>query len=182
MKIRWCRICISNKTTFIMQEEINMAFESNQKRTDRGARVIKASPHSIYQAMLNAESVAAWRPPTGMKAEVYTFEPREGGIYRMAFIYKDKAIAGKTKENADVFEGKFVELVPDKRVVEAVVFESEDPAFAGTMTITTTLTPVEGGTEVSIICSDVPNGIKEEDHQEGIKSTLENLAKFTEES
>jgi len=35
---------------------------------------------------------------------------------------------------------------------------------------------------VSIICSDVPNGIKEEDHQEGIKSTLENLAKFTEES
>jgi len=182
MEIRWCRICISNKTTFIMQEEINMAFESNQKRTDRGARVIKASPHTIYRAMLNAESVAAWRPPTGMKAEVYTFEPREGGIYRMAFIYKDKAIAGKTKENADVFEGKFVELVPDKRVVEAVVFESEDPAFAGTMTITTTLTPVEGGTEVSIICSDVPNGIKEEDHQEGIKSTLENLAKFTEES
>lgn len=180
MEIPWCRICISNKTTFIIQEEINMAFGSDPKRTDRGARVIKASPHAIYQAMLNAEAVAAWRPPTGMKAEVYAFEPREGGIYKMAFIYDDKEIAGKTSANADVFEGKFIELVPDKRVVEAVVFESEDPAFAGTMTITTTLTPVEGGTEVSIVCSDVPSGIKEEDHQEGIRSTLENLAEFTE--
>ncbi|AXY78607.1 ATPase [Paraflavitalea soli] len=157
-----------------------MAFESNQKRTDRGTRVIKASPHSIYQAMLNAESVAAWRPPTGMKAEIYAFEPREGGKYKMAFIYEDTAIAGKTADNADVFEGRFVELVPDKRVVEAVVFESDDPAFAGTMTIATTLTAVEGGTEVAIACTDVPYGIKEEDHQQGIRSTLENLAAFVE--
>lgn len=157
-----------------------MANAPTSKRTDSGSKFIRASPHIIYEAMLNQDAVAAWRPPAGMKAEVYAFEPREGGIYRMAFIYQDKAYAtaGKTSGNADVFEGRFVELVPDERVVEEVVFESDDPAFAGTMTITTTLVPLKGGTEVTITCSNVPTGIKEEDHQQGIRSTLENLAAF----
>jgi hypothetical protein len=36
-------------------------------------------------------------------------------------------------------------LVPDTRVVEAIDFDSEDAAFAGTMTMTWALAPIEGG-------------------------------------
>jgi uncharacterized protein YndB with AHSA1/START domain len=152
-----------------------------EQRTDSGRRVVKATPHAVYQAHLNAEAVASWRPPQGMRARIYTFEPREGGSYRMAFEYTgDHPGRGKTTEHADIFRGEFVELVPDERIVERVTFESADPAFAEPMTVTTVLTPVADGTEVAIVCTDVPSAISAEDHQKGIASTLENLAAFTE--
>ena len=59
------------------------------RRTDTGSRVIHASPSTIYRAFLDAEAVACWRPPAGMKARIYAFDPREGGTYRMAFASTD---------------------------------------------------------------------------------------------
>lgn len=150
------------------------------RRTDTGSRTIKASPEAVYRALVEADAVASWRPPQGMRAEILAFDPREGGTYRMAFIYEDAGSHGKSRDNADVFEGRFVELVRDSRVVELIEFESDDPAFAGVMRIVTTLEPVEGGTRVTVSCEDVPRGIGEDDHQKGIASSLENLAAFTE--
>jgi uncharacterized protein YndB with AHSA1/START domain len=89
-------------------------------------------------------------------------------------------VAGKTSANADVFEGQFVELVPGQRIVERVVFESDDPAYAGAMTVTTTLSAVTEGTRVDIACSNIPDGISAADHAEGMASTLANLADFVE--
>lgn len=57
---------------------------------------------------------------------------------------------------------------------------SKDPAYAGPMTITWTLADVPGGAEVTILCENVPEGIRPHDHETGMRSTLENLAAFTE--
>jgi uncharacterized protein YndB with AHSA1/START domain len=151
-------------------------------RIDSGSKLIKASPEKIYQAYMTADAIAKWRPPQGMTCHIYEFEPRQGGAFRMSFTYRETQhdVQGKTSAHEDVFHGRFLELVPGKRIVELVEFESADPAFAGEMKITTTLTPAEGGTEVNIRCEHVPEGIKPEDHQKGIMSTLNNLAGFTE--
>ena len=55
--------------------------------------------------------------------------------------------------------------------------EAYDPCTGGTWT----LTAVPEGTEVSIRCENVPEGIRPEDHRAGFRSTLEHLAAFTEE-
>jgi uncharacterized protein YndB with AHSA1/START domain len=55
--------------------------------------------------------------------------------------------------------GRFVELVPDKHVVHLVTFESDDPIFAGEMKMRWHLSPVPGGTKVTITCENVPEGI-----------------------
>lgn len=151
-------------------------------RIDSASRIIKASPHVLYRALMDPEALAAWRPPEGMTGEMLAFDGREGGRYRMSLTYTgaEHDVRGKTSEHADVVEGRFLELVPDRRVVEVVEFESDDPAFAGAMTITTALDAVPGGTEVTIRCENVPDGIRPEDHQEGMASTLANLAAFTE--
>jgi uncharacterized protein YndB with AHSA1/START domain len=87
---------------------------------------------------------------------------------------------GKTSAHADVVQGRFAELAPDERIVEHITFESDDPAFAGTMVLTTTFTPVPEGTEVTIRCENAPSGIKPSDHEVGINATLGNLAGFVE--
>ena len=151
-------------------------------RTDRASRVIRASPQKIYAAFLDPKAMAAWRPPQGMRAEIYAFDAREGGGYRMAFVYAaaDGSARGKTTETSDMFEGTFIELVPGERIVEVVEFESDDPAFAGAMTVTTTLAVVPEGTQVAFVCENVPAGIRESDHQLGMASTLAQLAAFAE--
>jgi uncharacterized protein YndB with AHSA1/START domain len=113
---------------------------------------------------------------------VYAFDPRQGGGYRMSLTYvgSDHSQRGKTSEHTDVVRARFLELIPDERIVQLIEFESEDPAFAGPMTITWSLADVPAGTEVTVLCENAPEGIRPSDHETGIRSTLENLAAFAE--
>jgi uncharacterized protein YndB with AHSA1/START domain len=151
-------------------------------RIDTASKVIRAPAQKVYDAFLDPGAIATWRPPAGMKCTIYEFEPAQGGKYRMAFEYKtgEHEVTGKTSEHADVFTGRFIELMPGQRITEAVDFESDDPAFAGTMIITTDLEPAEGGTKVTFTAINVPVGIKPDDHYKGMTSSLEQLAAFVE--
>ncbi|GAA5532330.1 SRPBCC family protein [Deinococcus aluminii] len=159
-----------------------MKSASGEKRIDTASRVIKAPPPVIYQAWTDPQALMTWLPPKGMRGHLEAFDPREGGLYRMALTYQeaDHAAPGKSSEHTDVIRGKFLQLVPDERIVQLVEFESKDPAFAGTMTMTWALRHVPGGTEVIFRCENVPPGIRQEDHDEGLRASLENLAAFTE--
>jgi uncharacterized protein YndB with AHSA1/START domain len=104
-------------------------------RTDTASRTITASPDRVYAALVNPEAMLEWLPPSGMTARFERFDARPGGGYRMVLIYADAAGApGKATADSDVVDVRFIELVPGVRVVRAVDFDSEDPAFAGTMT------------------------------------------------
>jgi|SRR5690606_19243064 len=154
---------------------------TRSKRIDEGSRLILAPPAAIYRALLDAEARRVWLPPKGMTARIARVDPRAGGGYRMVLTYMDPSQAtGESSDGLHVVGARFVELVPEQRVVEAVDFESDDPAFAGTMTMTWSLSSAGGGTDVRVTASDVPVGISAEDHQAGIRSTLENLAAFVE--
>ncbi len=159
-----------------------MKAASGAGRTDSASRVIQASPSTLYRAFVDPAALVSWLPPKGMKAHLVAFGPRAGGTYRMTLTYEspDPSTPGKTSENTDVVQGRFLELVPDERVVQQVEFESEDPAFAGVMTMTWSLAAVPGGTRVTILCENVPEGIRKEDHDTGLRSTLENLAAHVE--
>lgn len=147
-------------------------------RTDTASRNIRATPAALYQALVTAKALEQWMPPTGMTGEMAEFDPRPGGRYRMILRYDDAGIVGKSGGNEDIAEARFVELVPDRRVVQAVDFVSDDPRFAGTMIMSTTLTPLGDETEVRFTAENVPEGISPADHAEGMNSSLENLAKF----
>ncbi|MDR9853882.1 SRPBCC family protein [Paenibacillus sp. VCA1] len=154
---------------------------NKSKRTDTAARIIKSPPLAVYRAFMDPKALVAWLPPKGMKGRIEAFDAREGGMYRMTLTYiGSDHPAGKTSDNQDVAQGEFIELIPGKRIVQRIVFESEDPAFAEAMIMTWNLEGVPGGTEVSIICENVPEGIRQDDHEAGMSSTLANLAAFLE--
>lgn len=148
-------------------------------RVDQAKRLIQAQPATIYRAFATAQALESWLPPKGMSGKVLAFDFREGGRYRMRLTYEvPHDVPGKSSAHADDVEVRILKLIPDHRIEQAVVFDAEDPAFAGTMKITWTFQALAQGTEVTVRCEDVPEGIRPEDHAKGLASTLENLAAF----
>ena len=148
------------------------------RATTKVSRIIKAPRRAVYEACLDPAALAAWRVPDNMTARVHAFDAHEGGTYRMSLTYRDPASSpgGKTSEDTDTFQGRFVELVPDEKIVEAIAFDTRDPGFAGEMTMTTLLADADGGTEVTMLCQDLPPGIRPEDNEEGTRQALHKLA------
>jgi uncharacterized protein YndB with AHSA1/START domain len=145
-------------------------------RTDRASRVLAAPVDRVFAALVDRDALLAWLPPEGMTARFEHFDPRTGGSYRLILTYDDATGApGKATADSDIVDVDFVEIVPGERVVQAVDFASDDPAFAGTMTMTWQVTAVDGGTRVDITADDVPDGISAEDHATGLASSLTNL-------
>lgn len=150
-------------------------------RTDRAERLIDASPEVIFKALSEAEAIAAWRAPEGMYGEVHRFDFRPGGEYHMTLHYEAAGGGvGKSAQQEDSFEGRFTAIEEDRRIVEEVRFHSPDPAFASPMIVETVLEACPGGTRVSMSFHNVSDAISAEDHQVGIASALQNLARFVE--
>ncbi|WP_314174860.1 SRPBCC domain-containing protein [Streptomyces winkii] len=150
-------------------------------RTDRASRVIAAQPGRVWDALVDREALTAWLPPAGMTGRFERFDARPGGSFRLVLTYSDASGApGKATEDSDIVEARFVDVVPGVRVVQAVDFVSDDPAYAGTMTMTWAVTASEAGTRVDIVAEDVPDGVSAEDHAVGLASSLANLAAYVE--
>ena len=152
-------------------------------RRDRASRVMAAPPERVWAALVDPEALLAWLPPGGMTGRFQQFDARPGGTYRMVLTYSDASGApGKASVDSDIVEARFVDIVPGERVVQAVDFVSDDPAYAGTMTMTWEVTAVDAGTRVDIVAEDVPDGISTEDHTAGLAASLTNLAAYVEQS
>jgi uncharacterized protein YndB with AHSA1/START domain len=150
-------------------------------RTDTASRVIDAGPDRVFAALVDPEALAQWLPPSGMTGRFDGFDARPGGSYRLVLTYDDASAGrGKATGASDVVEARFLDVVPNERVVQAVDFVSDDPAFTGTMTMTWSVTAEDGRTRVVITAADVPTGINPEDHAVGMQSSLANLAHLLE--
>lgn len=150
-------------------------------RTDTASRVIFAPLERVYAALVDPDALTVWLPPDGMSGRLERFDARPGGLYRMVLTYADASTApGKATADSDVVEARFVDIVPGVRVVQAVDFVSDDPAYAGTMTMAWEVSAVEGWTRVDIRADDVPAGIRAKDHAAGLASSLANLAAYVE--
>jgi uncharacterized protein YndB with AHSA1/START domain len=146
----------------------------------RFSQHINAPRADVYRALHDAHAVATWMVPQDMTSQVHVFDPREGGSFRISLTYDTPTGTGKTTAHTDTYHGHFVKLVPDEKVVEVMEFETTDPAMRGEMTITFTLTEVDGGTDVLGVHDDLPPGVSAADNEIGWRMALEKLARLVE--
>jgi uncharacterized protein YndB with AHSA1/START domain len=149
-------------------------------RSTRLSQHVNPPRAAVYRALLDVHAVQSWMVPDGMASQVHAFDPREGGAFRISLTYDAPTGTGKTTAHADTYHGRFVELVPDERVVEVVEFETADPAMRGEMTITFALSDAEGGTHVLAAHDNLPPGLSPADNETGWRMSLAKLAAFVE--
>jgi len=146
------------------------------------SRIIRAPRLKLYAACLDPDMLAKWRVPDRMAGTVHSFDPRIGGSYRMSLRYRDPKSGrrGKTSGDTDSFTGHFVDFVPGEKIVEIIAFETDNPDYAGTMTLTTSFEDVPGATNVTMRFDGLPPGIRPEDNETGTRQALAKLAALVE--
>ena len=140
------------------------------------SRLIRAPRSAVYRALVDPEAVRRWMVPDGMTSEIHSFEPREGGGFRISLTYDRPTTAGKTSSRTDSFHGRFVELVPDTKVVQVLEFETEDRALLGEMTITYTLVAAPDGTYLTGLHENLPPALDPAANELGWSMSLAKLA------
>lgn len=142
------------------------------------SQFVSAPRAEVYRACLDPALLVRWRVPDNMTAQVHSFDAREGGRYRMTLTFRDAdhPVDGKTTPHADSFGGRFVEIIPNEKIVEAIVFTTDDPGARGEMTLTTEFRDAAGGTEVTMAFRNIPPGIRPEDNDLGTRQSLKKLA------
>ena len=139
--------------------------------TVRFHRVLKAPPERIYRAFLDPDAMNKWLPPNGFTGRVHEMDARVGGGYRMSFT-------NFSTGGSHAFGGKFIELVPNERLVYTDCFD--DPNLPGTMKTTVVLRPVSCGSEIEIAQEGIPEVIPPEMCYLGWQESLTQLAMLVE--
>jgi len=155
---------------------------ARSRASTRNSKFIKAPPEALYRAFTDPAALAVWLVPGDMTGAVHRFDCRVGGGYQMSLYYpaSETSLRGKTSGREDRYTAKFLELTPPSRIVEAITFDSDDPAFSGEMIMEIVLEAHDGGTILTIVFKNIPPGIRPEDNQAGTESSLEKLAGYVE--
>lgn len=171
-------ICQELRTQCNQLADPLMTPSTEDNRTHAVFRIVEGTPATVYEALVRPERLARWLAPQGAVVRIELFEPHPGGRFRMTLTFSNTT--GKSSRHTDIVEGRFVELCPGERVVQSILFHSDDPQFAGVMTMTWHLSAEAEpeGTRVTVTAENVPRGISRADHELGMSSTLANLARF----
>jgi uncharacterized protein YndB with AHSA1/START domain len=134
-------------------------------------RVLRAAPERVYRAFIDADAMCKWFPPNGFTCKVHHLDAKVGGTYKMSFT---NFTTGKSHS----FGGKYIELVPNERLV--ITDEFDDPNLPGTMKTSVVLKNVSFGTEINIVQEGIPESIPLEACYLGWQESLALLAKLVE--
>ena len=134
-------------------------------------RVLRTTPEKLYKAFLDPNAMGKWLPPNGFTCKVHHMDAKVGGTYKMSFT-------NFSTGNGHSFGGKYLELVPGKRICYSDKFE--DPNMPGEMQTTITLKKVSCGTEINIVQEGIPAAIPTEICYLGWQESLLNLANLVE--
>ncbi len=148
--------------------------------TTRLIQRLAAPPSRVYRAFTDARDVAIWMVPARMTSQVHEFEPRIGGAFRISLTYEAPTAMGKTSAHTDTYHGRFIDLVPNERVVQVMEFETADASMRGEMTVTFMLSEADLETNMVAIHENVPPGVSPADNETGWRMSLEKLAALVE--
>ena len=122
-------------------------------------RLIAASPATVFSFFTDVERWTSWQ---GVDGEI---DARPGGVFRVRM------------PGEQVASGRFVELVPERRIVFTWGWEGDAPPVPpGSTTVVVELEPDPAGTRLRLTHSGLDAAPVAEHHREGWERYLERLS------
>ncbi|MBO0839438.1 MAG: SRPBCC domain-containing protein [Sciscionella sp.] len=147
-------------------------------RTDRAARTIAAELLDDLPCVPRPGRPRPLAPAGGHDRPTGAVRP-EGGrrfshgaeLHRHHWHRQDSARSGRRRDGHR-------RIASAARVVWRIEFDSDDPSYAGAMTMTWSFADIDAATLVSVRADDVPAGVSAADHVVGMSSSLAKLAAY----
>lgn len=149
-------------------------------RIDSASRIIMASARTLFRTFHDPETFKYWRTPDGTMGGLTVLQPQIGGAWCLTILHPDRAEIGGVPSGIETITGRFIDMLPDAQVVEEINYVSEDPAYAGVMTLTTSLEPMKDGTKVTLRAVGMPPVLAQDSHRAALSAALHRLARLTE--
>ena len=128
---------------------------------------------------MDPETFLAWRVPDGVEGRLARFEPRIGGEYQLTLSALDPEANRAAPQGMTAIAGRFIDMLPDRRVVEEVRYVVGESGPADIITITTLIEPGNGGTKVTLQATGVPASIDGGTHRDMLAAALRRLSMLT---
>lgn len=148
--------------------------------TSKTTRLIKATPDIIYNAFTNPAALEVWMVPGTMTGKIHSFDGSIGGGYTMSLYYPKglNGQKGKSAANEDRYTARFITLDPYKRIVLGIQFDTGSRGFVGEMIMEVQLGRNGSSTQVTIIFTNLPLGVRPEDNAKGTEESLDKLERY----
>lgn len=146
-------------------------------------QIINAPVAAVFAAFADPKSLEQWLVPFGMTGKVHAFDFRAGGGYEMSLYYPDSegGPTGKTGIREDRYKAIYKEIVPNEKLVQVSVFDTDDASFAGEMIETVLFERLPHDRTMLVMkFGNIPPGISPEDNEAGTASSLQKLAAWVE--
>lgn len=123
----------------------------------------------VFEAWTNAQHLQAWfRPSDEVRVVTAEVEPREGGVYKIAFRVPDK-------EALQVVSGVYREFAPPERLVFTWTWEAPSDHAGIETLVTIELCEVDGQTDLVLTHERFPAQEMRDSHQWGWTGVVDNL-------
>lgn len=120
-------------------------------------RQIAASPETVFHYLTDPTVYVEWM---GQRADL---DPQPGGVYRVIFPEGMVAV------------GEYVTVHPHQRVMWTWGWEGHDGIPPGSTEVDVTLTPLVGGTLLTLVHRDLPTTAAQGEHTDGWTRYLDRL-------
>ncbi len=144
---------------------------SDESRTVRLHRVLKAPPERVYRAFTDPDAVCRWIPPYGFLGKIHEADIREGGSVHMSFTNFGTG-------SSHSFRARYLELSENTRIRYTDQFD--DPSMQDLMEVEITFAAVPAGTELRVVQRNLPPQIPVSFCYLGWQESLAQLAHLVE--
>lgn len=127
---------------------------------------------------MDPETFLAWRVPEGVEGRLARFEPRIGGDYQLTLNAPDRAASAGGLQGMTAIAGRFIDMLPDTRVVEEVQY-TDGSGTTSPIALTTLIEPGNGGTKVTLQAVGMPPSMDADSHRAMLAAALRRLSMLT---
>lgn len=137
------------------------------------SRLLTAPPARVWAAWTDVQALRKWCYPDGIILSAIHADIRPGGSHRFEMA---------SQEGGDPYiaAGRYVELIPNERLVLSYGWEDDTGEVDVQMVLTVTLTPHDGGTRLILMQTGLPSAESRDSHAEGWTQTLNRLPPYLE--